>query len=301
MPKEPSDSDVRDGIYFPRKPTPLTTDEYRQQWENEAEDDFIVATLTRPANGREMDFEFLTSKVGDQLRAIPAGSRFENVLEIGCGYGRIPLYLSGAGKLNAGAYYALDISESLLKQFQRYRLQFGSLPGSTVYPICTSAESIPLDDNSMDLVLSAAVLIHMEKPSVRRTLEEIARVLKPGGMMVLEGSFLNGLNPTNFQGVLRRTLKKVTGLGDLKPNYMKYWTAFEIGRLLENTGINAKIGECRIEAWNYAFLPERIGRRTLHRARLLNRRLASGVPLPLSIKTASFTVGNGPRAQRSPS
>ncbi len=46
-----------------------------------------------------------------------------------------------------------------------------------------SAENLPFDDNSFDVVYSSHVLEHVS--SEKKTLEEIQRVLKPGGVLVI--------------------------------------------------------------------------------------------------------------------
>ena len=43
-----------------------------------------------------------------------------------------------------------------------------SRPGGRLYPICTSADSLPLEDDSIDLAITSAVFLHMGKSFVKR-------------------------------------------------------------------------------------------------------------------------------------
>jgi SAM-dependent methyltransferase len=82
------------------------------------------------------------------------------------------------------------------------------------------AESIPLPDCSIDLVVTQETLEHVEDPF--KAMQEIFRVLKPGGTIYLQLPFIIGYHPgpTDFwrftrEGIVR--LVEVTGFefGDL--------------------------------------------------------------------------------------
>ena len=88
------------------------------------------------------------------------------MLEIGAGYGRIPLYLARARDVTWSAYCAVDISETMLQRFVEYREQFAPAPASRLYPVCASADELPLEDDSVDLALTSAVFLHMGKSFV---------------------------------------------------------------------------------------------------------------------------------------
>lgn len=90
-------------------------------------------------------------------------------LELGCGRGENGPYLLGAG---VGNYLGLDIDGSKFSLSDREEL--GYLVGS--------ADSIPLDDASVDLVVSFNVFEHL--PSPQQAFSEAARVLRPGGLFM---------------------------------------------------------------------------------------------------------------------
>ena len=109
---------------------------------------------------------------------LPETGELPRVLDCGVGTGA----LSGALTRVLATPFALDaidISPSMLEQAER-RLQ-GSICAVTLRQgdIC----KLPYADNTFDLVMAAHVLEHMADP--RDALKEMARVLKPGGLLIV--------------------------------------------------------------------------------------------------------------------
>jgi len=99
----------------------------------------------------------------------------KHVLEVGSGRGGGAKYI--AGKLNPASYIGMDLAHSAValakKLHQLPNLKF----------IQGSAESIPLPDNSVDVVLNVESC--HAYGSVTQFLSEVKRVLKPGGYLLL--------------------------------------------------------------------------------------------------------------------
>ena len=99
----------------------------------------------------------------------------KKVLEIGCGIG-----MDGIEFAKAGAYYTgVDLSDqsiSLCKKHFELFSQTGNI-------INTDAENLPFDDNTFDLVYSWGVLHHI--PDMQKSINEVYRVLKPGGKIII--------------------------------------------------------------------------------------------------------------------
>jgi len=89
-----------------------------------------------------------------------------DVLEVGCGTG---------GFLRRLARYGRPTGLELSKEFAALSHQQSGSPA-----ICASAYAIPLRDASQDLVCLFDTLEHI--PEERRALEEVMRVLRPGGI-----------------------------------------------------------------------------------------------------------------------
>ena len=188
------------------------------------------------------------------------------MLEIGAGYGRIPLYLARERDVTWSTYCAVDISGTMLERLVEYRDRFAPAPESRLYPICVSADALPLEDDSVDLAITSAVFLHMGKRFVRDAVAEIARTLRPGGDVVFDVSFPNAHNPTNL--LLRLKPERFR-----PPHFMKFWTRGEVESMLGRDGPR---GEGRtaltIEPGAYAVLPKRVGPVPIPLARRANRR-----------------------------
>lgn len=103
----------------------------------------------------------------DVLKPLAAGGE---VLEVGAGTGLIMKGLTGTARRVVG----LDISRGMLKT--------ASERGFDV--VQGSATDLPFESGRFDLVYSFKVLAHV--PNIKKALEEMARILKPGGHMVAE-------------------------------------------------------------------------------------------------------------------
>ena len=236
--------------------------DYRRRWEEEAAADHIRSAIAGGPSG-PVDLAALTAKTSPLWDRFPQGQHFESVLEIGAGYGRIPLYLANNRNTTWSSYYAVDIAENMLRELLRYDERFGRNPHASLHPICVSADSLPLEDDSVDLALTSAVFLHMGKGFVARAVAEIARTLKPGGHFVFDVSFPNARNPASFHSRLKPHRLRA-------PNFMKYWTREEVDALLHETGLSAKSGGTTIVPAGYTLLPKRVGPVPVPLARRVN-------------------------------
>jgi SAM-dependent methyltransferase len=110
------------------------------------------------------------------------------VLEIGCGSGAITTFVARAVG-NKGNVYALDIQPEMLQQLENKLSQPENKDITNIKLIESSAYDLPFDDNSLDLVFM--VTVFGEIPDHDKTLKEIKRVLKPGGILAITELFLD--------------------------------------------------------------------------------------------------------------
>lgn len=99
----------------------------------------------------------------------------ETVLDLGSGAG-LDVFLSARRVGASGHVYGLDMTDEMLELAERNRVE---LEAGNVEFLKGDIESIPLEDDSVDVVISNCVInLSVDKPQVFR---EAHRVLRPGG------------------------------------------------------------------------------------------------------------------------
>jgi len=102
----------------------------------------------------------------------------ERVLEIGPGTGYYSFAI--AERLDGGLLDVFDIQQDMLDHVMRTANERGV---TNVRPALGDAQALPYGDDSFDAVVLVTVL--GEIPDQNRALGEIARVLKPGGRLIV--------------------------------------------------------------------------------------------------------------------
>lgn len=104
------------------------------------------------------------------------------VLEIGCGSGAYtPFFARAVGP--EGEVTALDIQPAMLRQLEAKLAQpaYQDIRNITLHE--ASAYDLPFDDGTLDLAYM--ITVFQEIPDRDRTLAEVIRVLKPGGLLAI--------------------------------------------------------------------------------------------------------------------
>ena len=105
------------------------------------------------------------------------------LVDVACGIGNYAIEIARQIR-GAGTVHALDLwEEGILK----LRLKAGSLELTNIEAaVCDVSKTIPLNDDSVDVCLMATVLHDLiEDGTHESTLQEIVRVLKPGGRLAV--------------------------------------------------------------------------------------------------------------------
>ena len=145
-----------------------------------------VVTLTGPALGMVASLESrgrtpgYLSAVGS-LIAAAAIQPGESVLEVGCGTGVLCRWVARQMS-NANPVAGVDVNAFFLREAAEIARRDGM--EDVVSFREGSAESLPFDDNSMDVVFSSTVI---QRVNADRMLPEMVRVAKPGGRIAVLG------------------------------------------------------------------------------------------------------------------
>lgn len=137
------------------------------------------------------------------LQELPKGTR---VLEIGCGGGQSRPWFQNKGM----KYIGTDVSKT--RVWEELRLFGGP-------DLLCDAHFLPFEDESFDVVYSAAVFEHLACPV--RAVQEVRRVLKPGGLMLGNASFMEPWHDHSYFHLSPLGAVELLTAGEMRP--LKVW------------------------------------------------------------------------------
>jgi S-adenosylmethionine decarboxylase len=119
--------------------------------------------------------------------------------------------------------YGIDLSEPIVRQARR---EFGSRP---LRPVVSDVRRLPFGDGSFDAIYSMGTIEHFAETEA--TVGEIARILKPGGCLIL------GV-PNRFDPFLRPVLVALLyRIGLYGYGYEKCYSRRALRRMIEDAGL----------------------------------------------------------------
>lgn len=186
--------------------------EIHAQWQS----DYLNADLDR----------FYDLAFADILKVIKPRPT-DRILDAGCGYCYHTFRLARSGALIT----AVDFSEVALTAAR----QTISNAGITDRVELRQADltALPFADNSFEFVVSWGVIMHV--PEMQRALTELARVLKPGGILVLCENNLHSLDVMIRERVvnaIKRLIGRSTPEIRKTPRGTEAWTQSDTGGLM---------------------------------------------------------------------
>lgn len=178
-------------------------------------------------------FERLASSYGlssgmeevNRGRLAPIVSEWEGrLLDVGAGTGAfISKYLDPAKH----EVHVVDFSVNMLKETEK---RLGPEIGRSVFPVNSIAQALPFQRDSFDAAVSVNTLHNMPSmEDVRQALAEMARVLRPRGVILVE-----------FRNWNNQQRRRVCELYDTVDLPQKAYTVEAIGKELEQLGFEIK-------------------------------------------------------------
>lgn len=147
---------------------------------------------------------------------------FEKLLDVGCGTGFMIELLK---KQKDAQYHGLDLSPEMIKVAK-------SKFHESVHLVVGTADALPYDDNSFDVVCCVQSFHHYPYPE--KAMNEAYRILKPGGLYILSDTGCSGIVKFFYNFVFRHCIKS----GD----YAAY-SRKDIEKLMEKTGLSVIASE----------------------------------------------------------
>jgi SAM-dependent methyltransferase len=194
--------------------------DYADCWDDEALQDEIAAATAAPRGGSSGIF----IKMPPLLRELDFDDKV--AVDLGCGYGRTLIYSQRFGRPSISI--GIDISRVMLSKARRYAMSYDAHP----LLLRAAIDTLPLQADSVDIVYSSGVLLHVPKATARGAMREVARVLKVGGTGVFERTFVGWLDPDGIQ------TKLVTSLAGrwLRPAWVRTYRYGELRSVLAELG-----------------------------------------------------------------
>lgn len=126
--------------------------------------------------GERLCSEIVNDITIEHLHRYSFSKKFINgkiVLDVACGEGYGAYHIADQAKFTFGIDIDSETIELAQKKYSRNNLKY----------YCCSVEKLPLDDESIDVILSFETIEHVS--NINKMIDEFKRVLKPSGLLIL--------------------------------------------------------------------------------------------------------------------
>jgi ubiquinone/menaquinone biosynthesis C-methylase UbiE len=188
--------------------------------------------------------DLLDELEAEYVRRYAAG---RDVLEVGCGTGLVLSRIRSFARSAQG----VDLSPGMLEQARARGLDV----------VLGSATALPFEDNRFDLTCSFKVLAHV--PEIELALAEMARVTRPGGMVLAEF-----YNPYSLRFLLKRfgPAGRIAASTDESQVFTRFDSPFSIRKLLPRGMVQVGARGVRIVTPTAKVMHSALGRRLFRAA-----------------------------------
>ena len=189
--------------------------------------DPVVSVLVGATSGHA--YKHLIGKLHEypipEIRLPPGDGK--TLIDIGCSWGRWSMAAARKGYRVTG----IDPSLGALLAAKRASRQLGL----DIAFVCADARYLPFPADTFDVAYSYSVLQHFSIEDALRAIEEVGRVLKPGGMSLVQMAHHGG--PLSLYHQLRRGSRQASGFD------VRYWRLAQL-----RDAFAARVGASAIEA-----------------------------------------------------
>ncbi len=153
------------------------------------------------------------------------------LLDFGTGYGRVAQYLLPHMKLTG--YIGMDSSSEMLTLFRQRYIRCDLEQKTPLLLLNADIHTVPLKDASVDVAIVCAVFLHNHKDVVEKSLNELTRVVKRGGTVLVYSSFPRVATFMGLQGMAYQIFLNLMGT-PFKNGPVRYYTKKEVMKLFKN-------------------------------------------------------------------
>ena len=150
----------------------------------------------------------------------------KKILDYGCGTGLPDFYLKRKG----AEIHLLDYSKEEIQNARSHQGKLNII--DNIYYKLGNIKSLPYPDNTFDIVWNEGVIEHFDNGERKKILEEMLRVIKPGGALIIMAPNLFTLHALIIK-YIRRFLKKFP---QDRWGKERAYTLKELGKLLDDLG-----------------------------------------------------------------
>jgi ubiquinone/menaquinone biosynthesis C-methylase UbiE len=192
----------------------------RTVWDVHATENATHAVISAPNE------EAARIKSVEQIADIKRHLKSEDILlDFGAGYGRVAQYL--LPDMTLRGYVAVDSSHEMLSLFKERYIRRDEEQRTPLLLLNADIHTVPLKDASVDAAVVCAVFLHNHKDVVQKSMQEIKRVLKPGGTLLVYSSYPRAATLMGLQGTLYQALLNLLGK-PFKNGPVRYYSKKEV-------------------------------------------------------------------------